>query len=210
MSLLSFLLETHQKKCNMTLMRLCMCVWGTCEKSVRRSLWPGISRCLEKNWCSPATSASIISLLSLSMSSVSAHGKEFQCRSFHQLLLPGWRFTAPWACLPKQLLTWLHLSDEQQLLRNTSVLRFLWERATINKRTTESERVWGLSDLLGEDPCHQAGYLRWTPFLSKYVHGRALQLVHGPVSFLCTKTYLLKLFAAFIHSHINFRTARSD
>lgn len=54
-----------------------MCVWGTCEKSVRRSLWPGISRCFEKNWCSPATSASIICLFSLSISSVSAYGQSF-------------------------------------------------------------------------------------------------------------------------------------
>lgn len=43
-----------------------------------------------------------------------------------------------------------------------------------------------LSHLLGEDPRHQAAYLRRSPLLSEGVHGRALQLVHGPVSFLNT------------------------
>lgn len=53
---------------------LCVCVCSTWEKSVSRSLWSGKSKCLEKKRCSPATSASYISLLSLSTSSTSVAG----------------------------------------------------------------------------------------------------------------------------------------
>lgn len=67
-------LLTEQQKCTLRRLCVCICVCSTWEKSVSRSLWSGKSKCLEKKRCSPATSASYISLLSLSTSSTSVAG----------------------------------------------------------------------------------------------------------------------------------------
>lgn len=53
-----------------------------------------------------------------------------------------------------------------------------------NVQTCNRNFSSSVSNLLGEDPGHQAGDLGGTPLLPECINGRALQFVHGPVSLL--------------------------
>lgn len=105
--------------------------------------------------------------------------------------------------LTKKILTWLHLSYLQDLLRQTSFfLHFLWKKTWKLPSSTTIKNGAGqfphrtlfvllTLNLLGEDPGHQAHCLWRAPVLSERSHCWAFQLVHGPVSFLHTNTWIL-------------------
>lgn len=65
---------------------------------------------------------------------------------------------------------------------NTQMTRVNHSQTTLPNKGAAS--FIKLSHLLGQDPGHQAGYFRRAPVFSECNHGRALQLVHGPVGLL--------------------------